>query len=171
MNTPTLVTKRLILRRFTENDMEALYVILSDREANRFLPWFPTASLQEARQFYEERYVPIYSEPQGYMYAVCLKEDNIPIGYIDIDAKDPHELGFGLRTEYWHRGITIEAAKAVVAQAKRDGIPSIIATHDIHNPRSGNVMKSLGMTYHHSYEELWQPKGSTVTFCLYRMDL
>lgn len=38
MNTPALETERLILRRFTERDMEALFLILKDEEANRFLP-------------------------------------------------------------------------------------------------------------------------------------
>lgn len=41
MNTPTLETKRLILRKFTENDLEALFLILNDEEVNRFLPWYP----------------------------------------------------------------------------------------------------------------------------------
>lgn len=31
-NTPTLITERLILRRFTDHDAEALFRILSDRE-------------------------------------------------------------------------------------------------------------------------------------------
>ncbi len=38
MNTPTLETDRLILRKFTENDIEALFLILKDEEVNRFLP-------------------------------------------------------------------------------------------------------------------------------------
>lgn len=38
MNTPALETERLILRRFTESDMEALFLILNDEKANRFLP-------------------------------------------------------------------------------------------------------------------------------------
>lgn len=38
MNTPALETERLILRRFTPQDMEALFLILGDEEANRFLP-------------------------------------------------------------------------------------------------------------------------------------
>lgn len=38
VNTPALETERLILRRFTERDMEALFLILKDEEANRFLP-------------------------------------------------------------------------------------------------------------------------------------
>ncbi len=41
MNTPTLTTERLILRKFSENDLEALIKIYSDEEVNTFLPWFP----------------------------------------------------------------------------------------------------------------------------------
>ena len=55
MNTPTLETERLILRKFTEDDLEALYQIYSDEEVNRFLPWFPLKSMDEARTFFEER--------------------------------------------------------------------------------------------------------------------
>ena len=36
MNTPQLETERLILRKFTENDIEALYLILADKEVNTF---------------------------------------------------------------------------------------------------------------------------------------
>ena len=36
MNTPMLETERLILRKFTENDLEALFLILKDEEVNRF---------------------------------------------------------------------------------------------------------------------------------------
>ena len=39
MNTPTLETERLILRKFTEQDMDTLFQILQDDEVNRFLPW------------------------------------------------------------------------------------------------------------------------------------
>lgn len=38
MNTPTLETERLILRKFTEKDLKAIYEIYSDRETNIFLP-------------------------------------------------------------------------------------------------------------------------------------
>ena len=38
MNTPTLETERLILRKFTSQDMDALFLILQDEEVNRFLP-------------------------------------------------------------------------------------------------------------------------------------
>ena len=41
MNTPELKTERLILRKFTDRDINALFLILKDEEVNTFLPWFP----------------------------------------------------------------------------------------------------------------------------------
>ncbi len=38
MRIPCLETKRLILRSFTEDDTDALYLLLSDQEVNTFLP-------------------------------------------------------------------------------------------------------------------------------------
>ncbi len=170
MNTPTLETKRLILRKFTKNDIEALFLILKDKEVNTFLPWYPMKNLEQAKKFYEERYTFTYLKPQGYAYAICLKSDNFPIGYIKVDMEEPHDFGYGLRKEFWHQGIVSEAAKAVVEQVKKDGLPYITATHDVNNPRSGNVMKKVGMKYCYSYEELWQPKGFFVTFRMYQLN-
>ena len=72
MNTPTLNTQRLILRKFNENDLEA----------------------------YQERYASIYQKKQGYAQAICLKENNTPIGYINIDLDKSHDLDYGLKKEY-----------------------------------------------------------------------
>ena len=43
-NTPVLETQRLILRKFTENDIKALFDIYKDEEVNLYLPWFPLKS-------------------------------------------------------------------------------------------------------------------------------
>lgn len=171
MNTPTIETERLILRRFTEEDMEALYRIYSDQETNRFLPWFPLKSMDEARELFAQRYAAQYAQPQAYAYAICLKKDNIPIGYIKVDMEEHHDFGYGLRKEFWHRGITTEAGRAVVEQVRRDGLPYLTATHDRSNPRSGSVMKKVGMKYRYSYEEQWQPKNLLVTFRMYQLNL
>lgn len=146
-NTPTLLTPRLILRRFTPEDVPALFALLRDEEVNTFLPWFPVKTLEEARQHLQERYLSQYSRPQSYHYAVCLRE------------------------EYWHQGIITEAAKAVVEQLRRDAVPYITATHDVNNPRSGAVMQKLGMQYQYSYREQWQPKNFPVVFRMYQLNL
>ena len=171
MNTPKLETSRLILRKFTQTDMEALYAIYCDKEVNKFLPWFPLKSMEEAAAFYQERFAENYAKPQGYNYAICLKTDDVPIGYVNVGMDDSHDFGYGLRKEFWHRGIVTEAAKAVVAQLEKDGIPYITATHDVHNPRSGGVMQRIGMKYQYSYEEQWMPKNILVTFRMYQRNL
>lgn len=171
MNTPALETERLILRKFAEDDLDALFNIYRDEEVNTYLPWFPLKSMEEVKTFFEERYLNVYRQPCGYQYAICLKNDNIPIGYMHAGLEEPHDLGYGLLREFWHKGIVTEAGKAVVKQLKKDGIPYMTATHDMKNPRSGGVMKQLGMHYQYSYEEQWQPKNRPVTFRLYLLNI
>ena len=168
---PTLETDRLILRKFEEGDAEALLTILEDREVNRFLPWFPLNSLEEAKALLREKYLLFYQKPVGYRYAICLKPDPTPIGYIHLAGPGSYDLGYGLRKELWRRGITPEAGSAVIAQARRDGIPYITATHDRNNPASGAVMRKLGMQYRYSYREQWQPKDISVVFRVYQINL
>ena len=169
MNTPTLTTERLTLRRFTEGDMAALFRILRDRTVNEFLPWYPVKDMAETKQFYEERYAAKYARPRAYAYAICLKGDG-PVGYINVDTEEPYDLGYGLLQGFWHRGIVTEAARAVIEQVKKDGLPYITATHDRTNPRSGGVMRNVGMEYCYSYEEQWQPKGIPVVFRMYQLN-
>lgn len=171
MNTLTLKTQRLILRKFNENDLEAFYEIFSDKEVNRFLPWLPLKNLDEAKIFYQERYVSIYQNKQGYAYAICLKENNNPIGYVNIDLDESHDLGYGLKKEYWHQGIVSEAVKAVIKQAQKEGLHYLTATHDIKNIHSGHVMKKVGMHYCYSYKEQWMPKNIPVIFRMYQINL
>ncbi|MDE6985328.1 MAG: GNAT family N-acetyltransferase [Lachnospiraceae bacterium] len=169
--TKKLITKRLIIRSFVESDIGALYQILKDREANTFLPWFPVQDMDGARAVFEAEYAAESVGERACVYAVCLREDNIPVGYIKVERGEGHDFGYGLRREYWHRGIATEAAKAVVEQVKNDGMPYITATHDINNPRSGGVMRQIGMKYQYSYEEQWQPKDIRVTFRMYQLNL
>lgn len=170
MNTPTLETERLILRKFTEHDLKALYEIFKDEEANIFLPWFPLKTMEEAHIFYEKQYACKYNQKNAHNYAICLKKDNVPIGYVNVSTEDAHDFGYGLRKEFWHQGIATEAGGAVISHLRKDGIPYITSTHDINNPRSGEVMKRLGMKYQYSYEEQWQPKDILVIFRMYQLN-
>lgn len=170
LNTPAIETERLLLRRFRPEDIPALFSIYGDREVNTYLPWRPLASCQEAERLFENEYAAAYREPRGYRYAVCLKADDIPIGYVHVDPEGARDLGYALSRAFWHQGIAVEAARAA-AQAKQDGLPFITATHDVNNPRSGSVMRALGMRYQYTYREQWQHKDIPVTFRLYQLNL
>ena len=170
MHTSTLQTERLILRKFTQEDLEAIFRIYSDKEVNKFLPWAPLETMEEAEKLYQDKYKNVYENQIGYRYAICLKENNIPIGYVHVSSAPSHDFGYGLLKEYWNLGLVTEASQAVIDQLKRDGFLFITATHDINNPQSGAVMKKLGMKYQYSYEEQWQPKNIRVTFRMYQLN-
>lgn len=161
-----LETERLILRPFQEDDLDAIYEIFSDEKMNTYLPWFPLKSKEEAKTFYNER----FANTQDYKYAICLKENNVPIGYIRVSTEEYHDFGYGLLDKYWRQGIVSEAGRAVIEQVKKDGISYITATHDVNNVHSGYVMKTLGMTYQYTYEEMWQPKNIKVYFRMYQLN-
>ncbi len=169
-NTPTIFTERLILRRFTENDVQAVFDIYSDEKANTFLPWYTVKTIKEAEKLLQEKYLESYKRPSGYMYAVCLKDDNIPIGYVHVSDSESNDFGYGFRHEFWNKGIATEAAKAVIDRLKYAGYKYITATHDRNNPNSGKVMQKIGMTYQYSYEEQWQPKDIKVVFRMYQLN-
>ena len=85
MNTPTLETERLILRKFTSKDMEALFLILKDEEVNKFLPWYPMKNMEETKKFYEERYASKYTQSQGYALQLLKKKFIV----YQVDRKKP----------------------------------------------------------------------------------
>ena len=152
-------TDRLILRRFEENDMEAVYLLFSDKEVNTFLPWYPVKDLNETMDFFDKQL-----QCKKYCLAICLKNDDYPIGYVHTEEDDSHDFGYALRKEYWHQGIVSEASHAFIESLKEKGIPYITATHD------RNVMKRIGMKYCYSYKEQWQPKNFPVIFRMYQLN-
>lgn len=170
-NTPPLETERLFLRRFTEADAAPMLPLLSDPEVNTFLPWFPLETVEQVRKFLEERYFSLYRQSAGCGYAICRKSDNLPIGYMGVSPEYPYDFGYGLNREFWGKGFATEAGRAVLAQAEAAGLPFLTATHDVKNPRSGAVMRRLGLTYRYSYVEQWQPKDISVVFRMYQLNL
>ncbi|HJA35797.1 MAG TPA: GNAT family N-acetyltransferase [Firmicutes bacterium] len=171
-NTPELHTERLILRRFRPTDGPALFRLLSDREVNRFLPWFPLETQAQADEWLQTFYLDFYrNEPWGCRYALCQKEEDVPVGYIHVAPNPSLDLGYALAKEHWHKGFVTEGCRAVVQRLREQGLPYLTATHDVNNPRSGAVMERLGMTFRYNYQEQWQPKNILVTFRLYKIDL
>ncbi|RAX57314.1 GMP synthase (glutamine-hydrolyzing) [Helicobacter monodelphidis] len=168
-NTPRLDTKRLILRRFEASDLRAIFEIYSDEATNVYLPCFVCENLAQAQNIFAQKYQAIYAKKQGYKYAICLKNENIPIGYVHIECEPPYDLGYALRSEFWGNGYAFEALSAVLDEA-RENLPYISATHDIQNTKSGALMCRLGMPRYYAYKEHWQPKNKEVVFCYHQFN-
>lgn len=173
-NTPQIETERVILRKFNTNDLDDMTLLYSDKEVNKYLPWFPHASREETELYLKNVVLKEYEKPIAYCYAMQLKENGKLVGFVilhDIDVEIGYgDLGYALLKEYWGQGLVAECCTAVIKRLKRDGFTYITATHDIKNYQSGRVMQKLGMEYKYSYVEQWQPKNIEVTFRMYQLN-
>lgn len=174
-NTPQLETKRVILRRFTAEDLDDVFTLYSDETVNEFLPWFPHESKEKSQKHLNNILLKEYERPVAYCYAIELKETTKVIGFVilhNINTEIGYgDIGYALMKEYWGRGLVAECCMAVIEQLKNDGFAYITATHDVKNLKSGRVMQKIGMQYKYSYVEQWQPKNIEVTFRMYQLNL
>lgn len=151
--TQRLETNRLILRRYRIEDTGAMYRNwASDAEVTRFLTW-PAHPGQEVTRRVLEDWVNRYASEEYYHWAIVLKNNGEePVGDIAVvDMKENVSMahvGYCIGRDWWHKGITSEALKAVmdflfdVVDVQR-----IEARHDPENPHSGMVMQKCGMKY------------------------
>ncbi len=151
--TQSIETERLLLRRFSADDADAMYRNwASDPEVTRFLTWPAHSSVAVSRAVLDA-WVSSYSQENYYQWAIVLKEHGSdPIGSISAvnmndDVAKVH-IGYCLGKDWWHRGIMSEALKAVMGFFFDEvGANRIECRHDPRNPRSGMVMKTCGMKY------------------------
>lgn len=173
-NSPQIETDRVVLRRFSIDDLDDVALLYSDKAVNEFLPWFPHASKAETELFLKDVLLKEYDRPIAYCYALQLKSNQKVIGFVilhDIDAAIGYgDLGYALMPKYWGQGLVAESCSAIIEQLRQDGFSYITATHDRNNPQSGRVMQKIGMQYKYSYVEQWQPKNIEVTFRMYQLN-
>ncbi len=151
--TKRIETERLVLRRFSEDDAEAMYRNwASDPEVTKFLTW-PAHSGADVSRGVLKEWAEKYKDNDYYQWAIVLKENgDDPIGsisavevYDDIGAA---HIGYCIGRKWWHRGITSEALKAVIDFFFDEvGANRVESRHDPDNPHSGMVMKKCGMKY------------------------
>ena len=148
LGTQPLQTPRLLLRRFTMADAQAMFDLwCNDPQVTRFLSWGPHGTIDNTKRLlksWQQRY------EDTMFYNWCIEFEGLPIGGIDLIMRSTKslraELGYCLSNCYKGRGIVTEAACAVLTYAfETVGLHKICAKHDVENPASGRIMQKLGM--------------------------
>ena len=163
-----LETKRLILRPWEETDAESLYEYAKDERVGPIAGWPVHTSVEMSREVI--RYV--LSAPET--YAVCLKEDNKPIGSIGLMIgkasnlplpEDEGELGYWIGVPFWGRGLIPEAARELIRRAFAElGLQKLWCGYFDGNEKSKRVQEKCGFVYHHTDRDmLWQKMGDIRT--------
>lgn len=152
VGTQTLETPRLILRRFTMDDAQAMYENwASDGKVTKYLTWPPHLSVDVTKVVLSS-WISRYEEPDYYSWAIELREGPGPIGSISVVRSDEDvgslHVGYCIGQQYWGKGIMTEAFSAVIGFLfETVGANRIEARHDPRNPASGRVMQKCGMTF------------------------
>ncbi|MBP3348278.1 MAG: GNAT family N-acetyltransferase [Clostridia bacterium] len=148
-----LYTERLCLRPWREEDAEALYPLARDPDVGPPAGWMPHTSVENSRQIIRT----VLSAPT--VFAVCKREDGMPIGSIGLHKNDlachddEYELGYWIGKPYWGQGMIPEASLEVLRYAFEDlGMARIWCGHYDGNVKSRRVQEKLGFVFHHTTE-------------------
>ena len=143
-----LETKRLILRKYTENDFSAVHSYGSCRENLIYMLWGPNNE-EQTREYINRSIERTEENPiKNYIYAVVLKETNKLIGGCEIALLSDYyaEIGWILHRDYWKQGYGTEMGKALLRFGFDElKLHRIIARCDYENIGSYRVMEKLGM--------------------------
>ncbi len=150
--TQTIQTDRLILRKFSVEDAQAMYSNwASDEEVTKYLMWKSHADVEESRRILTD-WVGLYGDEKYYHWGIVLKESGTLVGGIAVVQMNEEismaHIGYCIGRKWWHRGITSEALMAVMDYLfDKVGVNRIESRHDPRNPNSGKVMMKCGMKY------------------------
>ncbi len=149
LGNPALETERLLLRRLSLEDAEAVYAYASDPEVTRFLLWPTHGSLDDSRAFLQAT-LDRYARDECGEWGIALKETGRLIGTIGIVQAHPArgwcEIGYVVGRPHWRLGYAPEAVRRVIRFAFEDmHLNRVEACHNVENGASGRVMEKAGM--------------------------
>lgn len=168
-------TNRLIMRSWSESDVEPFIQLNADDEVMEFFP--NTLSQNETLSFIKKIENQFHKWGFGW-FAVEHKETGLFIGFIGLSKPEfqSHftpcvEIGWRLDKRFWNRGLATEGAKAVLElgfdQYDLEEIYSFTTTE---NKASESVMKKIGMRKVGSFRHPMIPEANPLCeHLLYRI--
>jgi RimJ/RimL family protein N-acetyltransferase len=186
-----LETERLILRRFTEADVDHLFALDNDPEVMRYI----NGGTPTPREVIVTQILPGFmhydeQRPAFGFWAADDKSTDEFLGWFcfrpKIDRPDEIVLGYRLRKAAWGKGYAIEGAEALIHKGFAElGVQRVVATTYEENMASIRVMEKAGMVFNRAFrltptdiassdtshttsDEVWD--GNDVEYVLERAD-
>lgn len=143
-------TERLVFREFTKEDIDKLYLLLSDADVMKHCSG--TVDMPGTQKWLDAT-IELYKK-YGYDYwAVYEKDTDAFIGQIgilrqEVGGNEEDCLAFMIGKKYWNKGYATEGAVACINYAfKTLKLEKVIATVEPENLQSMKVLKKIGMEY------------------------
>jgi len=144
----SLTTDRLVLRRFTWEDLDLLDRLQSDPEVMRHVGGIKTRAQTEAQL--ESRILDYYEQYPGLgMWATLERATGACIGthlLNHIQGETYIQVGYVLFSQYWGRGYATEMTVALLRYGFTElALPEIFAITDLPNVASQHVLLKAGL--------------------------
>jgi RimJ/RimL family protein N-acetyltransferase len=146
-----LITPRLRLRGWSDQDRAPFAALNADPEVMRFFPGTRTRAESDAMI---DRFRAGFAERGFGLWAVEVRADRSFAGFVGLNPAPPTapaapatEIGWRLARRHWGQGFAPEAARAVLAHAFGPlGFSELVSFTTAANVPSRRVMEKIGMT-------------------------
>ncbi len=143
-------TERLRLRKASEDDLDAIHAVLSDRRAMAYWSTPPHETLEQSRLWLDK----MLSIPSHKGEDFIVELDGRVIGKAGLYCFP--EVGFILHSSAWGRGFAREALRPVLERAfSVHRLPAVVADVDPRNAASLKLLQGLGFRETGRKEKTW----------------
>jgi RimJ/RimL family protein N-acetyltransferase len=155
-------TERMLLRRFTADDVDRLVDLDADPAVMRLLTGGRPTPREQIRDEVLPRFLSYYDRWPGFgVWAAMERSTGEFLGWFALRPPEDApagvvELGYRLRRETWGRGLATEGSRALIAKGFREyGVRRVIAQTMTVNAASRRVMEKSGLTYLRTFHLDW----------------
>jgi RimJ/RimL family protein N-acetyltransferase len=152
---------RLVLRRFTPDDLEAIIELDSDPEVKRYIDNGAAVDRQDLVETLEW-WLGWYERSDRYGFWAAVEQSTGRfVGWFHLrpgEGAGPNEpeLGYRLRRDVWGRGYATEGSVALIDKAFAElGAVRVYATTMAVNTASRRVMEKAGMRFVRTFDAEW----------------
>ncbi len=157
-----LETERLLLRRFTESDVDDLCDLEGDPEVMRFITGGEPTPREEIRNETLPRFLRSYERFGGFgVWAAIERSTGEFLGWFEFypwkDAgPEEVELGYRLCRSAWGKGYATEGSRALIRKGFAElGVQRVVAETMVVNAASRRVMEKAGLRYVRTFHQEW----------------
>lgn len=159
---PFVETERMLLRRFTESDVDNLVELDSDPEVMRYITGGTPTPRAEIVDDVLPAFLTYYRRVDGFgFWAAIDRAGGEFLGWFHLrpgpgHSGDEPELGYRLRRSAWGKGYATEGARALIDKAFRDlGASRVYAETMAVHTASRRVMEKAGMRRVRTFHQEW----------------
>ncbi len=160
-----LETERLVLRRFTDDDVDNLVELDSDPDVMRFINGGRPTPRHEIVSDVLPAFLDYYGRFAGYgFWAAVEKATGGFVGWFHfrpMKGADPDEveLGYRLRKSAWGKGFATEGSRALIQNGFAQlGVRRVVASTMVVNVGSRRVMEKAGLKFVRAFHQPWPDK-------------